>query len=71
MIFHKTNPLIELFTLGSWVRNYELVTTSSLKHTFQTLEQALTMLQIFVAAEDRVDRIAVNDTHLGAWPTLD
>ena len=68
MIFHKTNPLIELFTLGSWVRNYELVTTSCSKHFFQTIEQALTMPS---AAEDQVDRIAVNDTHLGAWPTLD
>jgi hypothetical protein len=70
MISHKTNPLIELFPRGSWVRNYELVTTSCSKHICQTIEQALTMPQRF-AAEDQVDRIAVNDTRSGAWPTLD
>jgi hypothetical protein len=59
MILHKTNPLVKLFPRGSWVRNYELVTTSCSKHICQTLEQALTMP---FAAEDQVDRIAVNDT---------
>jgi hypothetical protein len=71
MISHKTNPLVEDFPLGSWVRNYELVTTSCSKHICQTIEQALTMPQTVLAAEDQVDRIAVNDTHWGAWSTLD
>jgi hypothetical protein len=71
MILHKTGMLIELFPRGSWVRNYEFVTTSCSKHSCQTLKQALTMPKGFVAAEVQVDHIAVNDTLSGAWPTLD